>query len=145
MLCDPKEITTIWPVDINEVELPQDIAKHDTKFALGPCIALTLLNPVTPTKCGLLLLCSVARQIQTPNLTDDPLILKSQNHFCHIHSVNISPGEEDMHFKHSNSKAAHLQSAQGTPDMPFSASITVDPDNIHHLEISRDSTPSQRV
>ena len=73
------------------MELPHDMAKHDATFALEPRIDTHIAkssdpNQMWPTPT---IVQSVAGRIRIPNLTDDPLILKRQNHFGQIRSVYI--------------------------------------------------------
>ena len=87
----PSEATTIWPGDYIEVELPQEMSTCDSTFALEPRtdthISKTLTANHIPVWPRPSIVQSIAGKIRVPNLSNEPLLLKRQEHFCQIRNV----------------------------------------------------------
>ena len=129
----PCRSTTVYPGEYLELSIPESYADDDATFALeprydSPVSRLSKFSQLWPSPS---ILSSVAGKIRIPNLHDEPIVLKRNEHFCQIHRVFAPPNEpldnsQDIH-------VAHMSVHPETVD--YSNLIQVDPDNMLSHEI----------
>ncbi|CAC5394098.1 unnamed protein product [Mytilus coruscus] len=109
------------PGDYIYVKIPTDIVTTDDIFFIEP--------HKNDSHENLFLVSSVAGNLRIPNLTDKPLVLKRNEHFCNVHST-YSPENDDIKSpKHAVAANSQLHKVQ----VIHSDLIRVDPDGLLQL------------
>ena len=119
----PKEVTTIWPGDFIEVEIPSDIPA-DCDYAIEPRAESTVSWP------SVNIVSSIAGKIRIPNMTNEPHTLKRNEHFCQIRPVFV-PESDTTCIK---PQQPHKRTNNTTTDY-YTANVHLDPDNILPTDI----------
>ena len=125
VLRGPTQTTTIWPGEYIELPLPDTMFPNDDSFAIEPrsdCAKSPSHNPeiMWPTPS---LITSVGGKIRIPNLTEDPVIIQRNSHFCQVRHITV-PTPCD------NFPCPKLSSTQTGESLDSTCDIRIDPDNI---------------
>ena len=127
----PSKMTTLWPGDYLEVELPSTIAEADPELALEPRVdtfSARVSKAVWPSPC---ILRSVSGKIRIPNLTDEPLILKRHEQFGQVCHVFSPPTPVDLpNVQTLPAKASIANTRQVHSKITHSTAVQLDPDNM---------------
>lgn len=85
----PPHPTVLWPGEFVELSLPADLSSHET-VALEPRVVMSKdpsgADQSWPDPC---ILSSVAGKVRIPNLSDEPRLLRKNEHFCQVRPVYV--------------------------------------------------------
>ncbi|CAC5413329.1 unnamed protein product [Mytilus coruscus] len=81
----PSDATILWPGDYIDVKIPADMVSTDDVFFIEPHTNDSYGNILSWPEPSLV--SSVAGNLRIPNPTDEPLILKRNEHFCKVRST----------------------------------------------------------
>ena len=85
----PPQSTVLWPGDFVEVSLPGELSPYQT-LALEPRVVNQkgMNSPDTswPSPC---MVSSVAGKVRIPNLTQEPKVIRRNEHFCQVRPVYV--------------------------------------------------------
>lgn len=109
--------SVVWPGDFIELDLPGEFANSDGEVAVEPhCGKLTCWpNPSIVT--------SISGKIRLPNLTDEPLYVKKNDHVCKIRATIIP--DECVSTTHAPTKTIPAPKPSN-----FSRQVNLDPDRL---------------
>jgi hypothetical protein len=118
----PAEITTVWPGEFIEIEVPPEFARDDSTFAVEPRIDAPVMACLPSSypwpQPGLVT--SVARKIRIPNLTSEPKVLKRNEQFCQLQPVfsptNKSPPSQPVLARGQTKPSSHADAVCVDPD-----------------------------
>ena len=123
----PSDSTTIWPGEYVDVKIPTDMDSPENVFSIEPHLSKPDNSPAWPQPS---LLYSVNGNLRIPNLTDEPLVLKRNEHFCKVRSTYIPDCD-----KNTNSEMIASNPPVNQISTPHSDLVRVDPDNILSAEM----------
>jgi hypothetical protein len=123
----PSSITTVWPGEYIEIDLPSELCS-DSSLALEPRIdspASYTLQTKQVWPCPDIIT-SVGNKIRIPNTTDEPKILRRNEHFCQVHHVFVPPTSKAS----SDAPTYVAQPPAAQHSKLHSDTVQLDPDNL---------------
>ncbi|VDI55838.1 Hypothetical predicted protein [Mytilus galloprovincialis] len=106
----PSDATTLWPGDYIDVKIPTDMVSNDDIYFIEPHKNDSYENLSSWPEPSLV--SSVAGNLRIPNLTDEPLVLKRNEHFCNVRSTYSSENNKIKNQDHAVATKSQLDKAQ---------------------------------
>ncbi|CAC5394087.1 unnamed protein product [Mytilus coruscus] len=125
----PSDATTLWPGDYIDVKIHTDMVSTDDIFFIEPNNNDSHEKLFTWPEPSLV--SSVAGNLRIPNLTDEPLVLKRNEHFCNVRSTYLPENNDIKSPEHADAAKFHPHNAQ----VLHSDLVRVDPDGLLQLDL----------
>ncbi|CAC5413332.1 unnamed protein product [Mytilus coruscus] len=129
----PSDATTLWPGDYIDVKIPADMVSTDDVFFIEPHTNDSYGNILSWPESSLV--SSVAGNLRIPNLTDEPLILKHNEHFCKVSSTYRPDNKDITSSEPAVASKPQLHKAQ----VLHSDLVRVDPDGLLQINVKENS------
>jgi hypothetical protein len=123
LLRSPAHQTTLLPGEFVEFAIPQN-CDPDVAWALEPRSDCPSNMQAKPEKAwpNVQEVAAVGHVIRVPNMSDNPIVLKRNEHICQIRPISVM--DETL-----TDNTAGGPPPTTTPSRPFSRDISIDPDN----------------
>ena len=126
LLRAPNVNTTAWPGEFLEVDAPPDLLK-DSTLAVEPRIDSVSSSHLKPTHTWPHpnIIQAVGGKLRLVNDTEDPLLIRKNNHFCQARLTVLDHSQESSMIRTSSSPPKIT-----APDLLPTESVRVDPDGL---------------
>lgn len=126
----PPTSTTVWPGEFLELTLPDDVPS-DAEYALeprtdAPSVRTSKVSQLWPSPD---IMSSVAGKIRIPNLSNEPRVVKRNEHLCQISPVFV-PVTDDDPASNDEIQAVPTPSEVPKSNLLHSSKVNLDPDNL---------------
>lgn len=118
----PAKTTTVWPGEFIEIDLPEDMSSSGEILAIEPHVN-TRANTTQPCPTPSLVT-NVSGKVRIPNVTDEPMLLKRNEHFCDIRSAMVKDANDIEHQAFPAVTRKQVSLSQ------HSDRVQLDPDNV---------------
>lgn len=126
----PSSPLTVWPGEYVEISVPTDVCDN-TMLALEPRVDSSVCRPMSDSQIWPKpeIITSVGDKIRIPNDTEDPIVLRKNEHFCQVLEVD-SPLEVNISTELPSIHVNNITSKDSITPVLHSSKVILDPDQI---------------